>query len=155
MSLVRDGVVDLECAGFQAAENSDSHSAGYSHRGPPEEPRLSDLMRVIENLSFKMDHYHERLERCEDFIQGQVARLRKYENFMQQQMTQIEETMTKRPCTSTSMQNMVMSWTVLHAWVIMDYEVNTHGVNCMVQVCLAAMSIRLLGARVPVTSSMA
>ena len=49
----------------------------------------------------------------------------------------------------------VMSWTTLHAWVIMDYEVNTHGVTCTVQVCLAAMSIRLLWARVPVTRSMA
>ena len=49
----------------------------------------------------------------------------------------------------------VMSWTLLHAWVIMDSEVNTHGVTCMLQVCLPAMSIHLLRARVPVTRSMA
>ena len=41
-----------------------------------------------------MDNVHEQLGRCEDFIQGQDARLRKYENFM----TQMEETMSKRPC---------------------------------------------------------
>ena len=98
VSLVRDGVIDLECADFQAAENGDSRSAGHSDRGPLEEPRLSNLVRAIENLSFKVNNVHERLGRCEDFMQGQDARLRKCENFMQQQMTQMEETMSKRPC---------------------------------------------------------
>ena len=98
VSLVRDGVIDLECADFQAAKNGDSRSAGHSDRGPPEEPRLSDLVRAIENLSFKVDNVNARPGRCEDFMQGQDARLRKCENFMQQQMTQMEETMSKRPC---------------------------------------------------------
>ena len=95
VSLVRDGVIDLECADFQAAENGDSRSAGHSDRGPPEEPLLSDLVRAIENLSFRVDNVNERLGRSEDFMQGQDTRLRKCENFMQQQMTQMEETMSK------------------------------------------------------------
>ena len=37
VSVVRDGIIDPDCADFQAVENDDSHSAGHSDRGLPRE----------------------------------------------------------------------------------------------------------------------
>ena len=90
MSLVREGIIGVDCADFQAAENGDSHLAGHADRFFSEQPQLSDLMKMLLSLDLKVDNYNEQMGKCEYFIQGQCDQLRKCEDFMHQQMAQMD-----------------------------------------------------------------